>query len=199
MQNQTTRRALRPLLLALVPVLLGACVDTGMTLPATRWDQPPDSPTWTRTTLSAVAAEGVGLVDIVPADIATYCPGYEKASDAERAAFWTGLFSALSYHESTWNPEAKGQGGAYRGLLQISPGTARGYGCDTSAPGGLYNADQNLACAVKIAAHQVRDTGLVAGRPGHWGGLALDWQPMRSAAKRAEMASWTREQSYCQG
>jgi hypothetical protein len=29
-------------------------------------------------------------------------------------------------------------------------------------------------------------------------GMGRDWAPFRSSSKRAEMAAWTRAQSYCQ-
>jgi len=29
-------------------------------------------------------------------------------------------------------------------------------------------------------------------------GIGRDWMPLRKASKRAEMADWTRSQSYCQ-
>ncbi|MFN3292225.1 MAG: transglycosylase SLT domain-containing protein [Gemmobacter sp.] len=164
-------------------------------VPVARWDHRPEAGAWTQATLVALKGTGKRLVQSVPADIATFCPAYTKANEADRRAFWVGLFSALAEHESTWNPRAKGEGGKYRGLLQIAPGTARAYGCDA---GALYDGASNLACAVNIASEQVEATGVVAGGPGGWGGLAADWGPMRNRSKLAEIAAWTREQAYCQ-
>ena len=164
--------------------------------PAARWDHRPEGARWTQAMLQAIEDRGAALVSTVPADIDRFCPAYPQAGSKDRAAFWVGLFSALAKHESTWNPKAKGAGGKYRGLLQIAPATARAYGCDSR---NLYDAEANLACAVRIAARQVARGQVVAGGPGQWGGVAADWGPMRSRKKLADIASWTRAQDYCAG
>ena len=164
-------------------------------LPVMRWDHHPQAEDWTRATLDALSSDGQVLRDIVPEDIAHWCPGYETATPAERDAFWAGLFSALAKHESTWNPRAAGGGGRWLGLLQIAPATARGYGCDLPEE-GLYDGPANLACAVRIASVQVARDNMVAGNGAL--GVGRDWGPMRSSQKRADMASWTRAQPYCQ-
>lgn len=164
-------------------------------LPAARWDHRPEATVWTRAALAALQGKGGALLRSQPTDIATFCPAYPKAKADDRAAFWMGLFSALAKHESTWNPRAAGEGGRYRGLLQITPATARAYGCDA---GALYDGAANVSCAVAIAARQVARTGVVVGGPGGWGGLAADWGPMRNGRKLADIAAWTRAQDYCQ-
>jgi hypothetical protein len=173
---------------------LGLAVAATAETPSARWDHRPEAKAWTAATLAAISGKGGRLVQSVPQDIATFCPAYAKSGDKDRRAFWVGLFSALAKHESTWNPRAAGEGGKYRGLLQIAPGTARAYGCDA---GRLYDGAANLSCAVNIAASQVARTGVVAGGPGGWGGLAADWGPMRNRKKLAEIAAWTRDQDYC--
>lgn len=184
--------------LALLP-LLAACAASSPEPPATRWDHRPEAPLWTASTISALKRDASPMLDLVPGDIATFCPGYPRASETERAAFWTALFSGLARYESTWNPRAAGAGGRYRGLLQILPQTARYRGCDLSHPDGLYDGATNLACAVRIAAPAVTRDGVVAGAPGRWGGIAADWPPLRDAAKRADIAAFTRAQPYCRG
>jgi Transglycosylase SLT domain len=156
-------------------------------LPATRWDHRPEADDWTRATLEALKSEGAVLLSSTPTDIDTYCPGYETASNDERAAFWVGMFSAIAKYESTWNPSAKGGGGRYLGLLQISPATARYVGCDSK---GLLDGATNLDCAVRIAANRVPSSAVA--------GLTTDWGPMHDRSKRAEVAAWTSAQSYCQ-
>lgn len=184
------------LLLALIlPMACSMSADANSTpSPAAGWDHRPEGVAWTKATLGAISTKGRALTESRPADIQTFCPAYTQNSEAERQAFWMGLFSALAKHESTWNPRAAGAGGRYRGLLQIAPATARAYGCDATA---LYDGKANLSCAVTIASRQVAKTGVVAGAPGEWGGLAADWGPMRNAKKRAEIAAWTRKQDYC--
>ncbi len=156
-------------------------------LPVTRWDHRPEAEDWTRAMLAALSSEGAVLLSSTPDDIGTYCPSYAEAGPNQRAAFWVGLFSAIAKYESTWNPRASGAGGRYLGLLQISPQTARGAGCDA---GGLFDGATNLTCAVRIAARRAPEDAVA--------GLTTDWGPMHDRSKRAEVATWTREQSYCQ-
>ena len=173
--------------------VLSACMQTegdAGSLPAMRWDHRPEAAQWTEATLSALRSYGAVLPATVPADIAQYCPNYSKQGPEERRAFWAGLFSAIAKHESTWNPTAKGGGGRYIGLLQISPATAKYAGCDLSK-GGLTDGASNLACAVRIAALRGPDNSdpLAA--------IVADWGPMHSAQKRADVAAYTRQQTYC--
>lgn len=164
-------------------------------IPATRWDHHPEARHWTRQTLGAVLEEhGEPLTSIVPSDIKTWCPAYERNAHIDRASFWVGLLSAMAKHESTWNPEAVGGGGQWFGLVQISPATARGYGCKATTGETLKNGSANLSCAVRIMAHTVPRDGVVAA---NMRGVAADWGPFHNASKRAEMAAWTSSQSYC--
>jgi Transglycosylase SLT domain len=176
---------------ATLMLLVSACApsqdDAG--LPAMRWDHRPEAVRWTLSTMNEMEARGTTLTATVPTDIEAYCPGYEEADEETRAAFWSGLFSAIAKYESTWNPKAIGGGGLYRGLLQILPSTAKSVGCD---PGKLLDGSVNLACAVRIADRRVKVSD------GSVGSITADWGPMHWSDKRAEMASWTRQQNYCQ-
>lgn len=163
-------------------------------LPAMGWDHRAEGEEWTEATLAALQAQGAALLQHVPGDISDWCPGYAEATKEERAAFWAGLLSALAKHESTWNPAAVGGGGKWFGLVQIAPATARGYGCAAGSGEALKDGEANLSCAVRIAARTVMRDGVVAAGGG---GLAADWGPFHSRSKRAEMASFTRSQSYC--
>ncbi|WP_341365589.1 transglycosylase SLT domain-containing protein [Yoonia sp. BS5-3] len=166
-------------------------------LPRARWDFQQGSHLWTRAAMSAVATHAQALTGIVPRDIETWCPGYETASTRDRQAFWVGMMSALSKHESTYNPRAIGGGNRWYGLLQIYPDTARRYGCYAGTGSALQNAANNLNCAARIMAVTVARDQAVALHDGRWRGVAADWGPMTSRAKRNEMAAWTRAQSYC--
>lgn len=163
-------------------------------LPVMAWQASPQADTWTEATMGALQSDAAPLLNMVPEDIGAWCPGYATATEAERAAFWTGLLSALAEHESTWNPRAVGGGGQWFGLVQISPATARGYGCAARTGDALQDGAANLTCAVRIMASTVMRDGVVAANRG---GLAADWGPFSNAGKRAEMAEWTRTQSYC--
>lgn len=164
--------------------------------PPMRWDHHPESENWTESTLVALSTKDALLSEQVPADITAWCPAYPQASVEERRAFWAGLLSTVAKYESTWNPEASGGGGRWIGLMQISPRTAQHFGCDATSVSALKNGAANLECAVEIMSEQVAKDGLVAG--GGNRGIGRDWAPLRSPAKRAEMASWTSGQPYCQ-
>lgn len=163
--------------------------------PAMRWDHRPEASVWTEASMTALSSHGAALAETVPADIERWCPAYPTAGVTDRRAFWAGLFSALAKHESTWNPEAVGGGGRWFGLLQISPATARAYGCAATSAEALRDGAANLRCAIRIAARTVPRDGVVAAG----GGIAADWGPMTVAAKREEIAAWTRAQPYCSG
>lgn len=160
--------------------------------PVMRWDHRPEASYWTQTSMRAVMAGP--LTGVTPDDIADWCPTYAGNDRESRAMFWVGLLSAVSKHESTWNPAAVGGGGQWYGLMQISPGTAKGYGCSASSGGALKDGAANLACAIRIIGQTVPRDGVVAagGR-----GVAADWGPFHNAEKRADIRSWTAQQSYC--
>lgn len=166
-------------------------------LPMMRWDHRPEAAEWTTASLAAVAGHDDVLANKVPQDIGTWCPRYPTAGLAERRAFWVGLLSATAKHESTWNPNAAGGGGRWIGLMQISPKTARAYGCEAQTTAALKNGTANLACAIRIVSKQVGRDGVVAGEGNR--GIGRDWGPFRNAAKRADIVEWTRSQPYCQG
>lgn len=196
----TPHRAVAAVLLLALPIACSAPMPhSPPEVPPTRWDHRPEALHWTVSTLQVLEGDAADMLAIVPSDIAAFCPGYETAASHERAAFWVALFSGLARYESTWNPQATGGGGRYRGLLQISPATARYRGCEMDSAADLYDGATNLACGVRIARAAVLRDGVVAGSPGSWGGVAADWPPLRDAAKRDEIAGFTRAQSYCGG
>ena len=128
-------------------------------LPAMAWDgQAAEDDQWTEATLDALEAEGAVLLSSVPQDIGTWCPGYAEAEPGERAAFWSGLLSALARFESTWNPRAVGGGGRWFGLVQIAPATARAYGCDATTGEALTDGAENLAATKPAPRRQARST-----------------------------------------
>lgn len=191
--------------LALTLILPTACVapaakevTTPGFLSATRWDNHPEASAWTEATITALKAEGAVLVNTVPDDIGGFCPGYAKAAPDQRRAFWVGLLSAVAKYESGWNPVAKGGGGRFLGLMQISPKTAGRNACAATTAAGLLDGGANLACAVRIMAHSVgQDNTIASDGSRGWLGLARDWMPFRNARTRHEIAAWTAGQSYC--
>lgn len=163
-----------------------------------RWDHVPQADAWEVAGLAALDSHAAILPDIVPADIDRWCPAYPDANDAQRSAFWLGLMSSLARHESTWNEAAVGGGGRWFGLMQISPTTARNFGCQASSGQALLDGEANVSCALRIWAETVPRDGVIAeGRKG----IAADWGPLHpsQARKREDIRTWVRAQPYCQG
>lgn len=165
-------------------------------LPAARWDQQPQAAVWTEAALSALDGPAAPLVALVPKDIDSWCPAYDTASADDRKAFWVALVSSLAKHESTWRPAVSGGEGRWHGLLQISPATARGYGCTAGDANTLKDGALNLRCGLRIMAATVRRDGVIAAGGG---GVAADWGPFSQSAKRDDMSAWTRAQPFCAG
>lgn len=186
---------MRPLVLTL---FLAACAAAPLAAPdvAARWNHRPEAAQWNAATMAALQSHGAPMLQQDLADIDAFCPAYGRQGPEGRAAFWVGLMSAMARYESGWNPQAAGAGGRYQGLMQISPATARYRGCDTSAPGGLYDGANNLDCATRILTAAVVRDGVVATGPR---GAAADWPPMRDATKRAEVMAYTRSLPACTG
>jgi hypothetical protein len=159
-----------------------------------QWDFRPDAEVLTRAALDALAGHGTALARISPADVERWCPGYPEADAQDREAFWAGFLSALAKYESTWNPKAVGGGDQWFGLTQISPATARGYGCAARTGNALLDGPANLSCAIRIMAVTVPRDGVIAAGGA---GVAADWAPLLSASKRESMRSWTAAQPYC--
>ncbi len=197
-------------LFAVLAVTISGCADGENGLPmfhfssksyapenlSLRWDDQPGAEHWTAATLAALDEYGTDLTATMPADIETWCPAYKEEGLDGRKAFWAGLLSTLAKHESTWNPRAVGGGGAWFGLVQIAPSTARAYGCSAHNGEALKNGEANLSCAVRIMNVTVpRDNVVSQGMRG----VAADWGPFHESFKRNDMINWMREQPYCAG
>ncbi|WP_235962703.1 lytic transglycosylase domain-containing protein [Jannaschia marina] len=189
-----TRRTVSPHApeISMLPVVRPRVVE----MPDLRWDHIRGSSRWTRAAMQALDSHGSRLVDTVPHDIAQWCPAYPEAGEWERKAFWAGLLSTLSKHESTYRPSAVGGGGLWYGLVQILPATARGYGCQARSGEALKDGALNMACAVRILNVTVpRDNVVSHGMRG----VAADWGPFHSSRKREDMRRWLVRQPFCNG
>ncbi|MEM9031931.1 MAG: transglycosylase SLT domain-containing protein [Pseudomonadota bacterium] len=178
----------------LVTLLSVAAPVFGGGLPAARWDTMDGSADWTQAVVAALDGPASALIETVPRDIERWCPAFERSDPDGRRAFWVGLVSALAGHESTWQPEISDSEGRWHGLLQISPQTAEGYGCDATDADALKDAASNLACGLRIMAETVTRDGVVSEGGA---GVAADWAPFADAEKHADMVAWVRAQSYC--
>ena len=188
---ETPDAALSPLA---VSVSLRPQARRPLVIPTARWDKNGGSKSWTLATVSALRGHASNLPDIVPRDIATWCPAYPTGTREQREAFWVGLTSTLVKHESTYRPHAVGGGGLWYGLTQILPSTARLYKCKARTGEALKDPEDNLSCALRIMAKTVARDGVVSEG---MRGVAADWGPFHSRKKREDMAQWTRSQSYC--
>ncbi len=167
-------------------------------IPRMRWEYRRGGLLWTRVTLSAIRGHGRPLLDVVPEDIADWCPAYPEQDAEGRAAFWAALISTLSRYESTWNPRAVGGGGQWHGLLQILPSTAELRNCRAVTAEDLHHGPSNLSCAVRIMAATVpRDRAVAVRGERRWQGVAADWGPIRTDWMRRDMQRYTKRQSYC--
>ncbi|CTQ51350.1 transglycosylase SLT domain-containing protein [Jannaschia donghaensis] len=165
-------------------------------LPDLRWDHIRGSSRWTAAAMRALDNHGERLVETVPRDIQQWCPAYADSGEWERKAFWAGLLSTLSKHESTYRPTAVGGGGLWYGLVQILPATARGYGCEARTGDALKDGALNMACAVRILNRTVPRDGVVSQG---MRGVAADWGPFHSSRKREDMRRWLVSQPFCNG
>ncbi len=166
-------------------------------LPRARWEHRRNGPLWTRVVMSAVETHGAPLLDVVPSDIAEWCPAYPKNGPDQRAAFWAGFVSTLARYESTWNPRAVGGNGRWFGLMQIYPPTAEFRNCRTQSGPGLKHGPSNLNCAIRIMAITVPRDEAISVKDGRWRGVAADWGPIRNDWMRSDIQRFTKLQVYC--
>ena len=146
--------------------------------------------------MQAIDSHGERLLDTVPRDIEAWCPAYPDGDRWSRKAFWAGLLSTLAKHESTYRTTAVGGGNLWFGLVQIYPPTARSYGCRARTGQALMDGALNMSCAVRIMNRTVPRDGVVARG---MRGVAADWGPFHSTAKREDMRRWVSRQPFCQG
>ena len=177
------------------PLVRPASLRRDQEIPQFRWARIDGSDRWTMAMLTALATHGRALEQMVPSDIASWCPAYPENDAQQRRYFWGGLISALTKHESTYRPSVAGDGGKSIGLMQIRPGTARAYGCAARSSQALRAPGANLACAVRILAQTVPRDGVVSAG---MRGAAADWGPFHQRRKREDMRAWMLQQPYCQ-
>ena len=164
-------------------------------VPVMAWDDVDGSAAWSAAVMASLRnGPGAPLLDAVPADIQTWCPAYPGAGPDQRAAFWAGLVSTLAYYESTHDPQARGYGGPWYGLLQIVPATARAYSCDVGTRDELFDGPANLRCGLRIMAVTVPRDGVISQG---MRGIAADWGPFHSRRKREAMRRFVSGQDYC--
>lgn len=177
--------------------------------PPADWDGKPGGREWTDSAHVAVVELGSELLTANPRDVRDYCPSYDRLNNEQRRAFWVYLLSRLARFESNHDPsvrftesfnDSQGNPVISRGLLQISRESANGYGCAIGEEAELHDPKINIRCGVRILKRWVAERdGVIAARTnGEWRGAARYWSPFRDESKRAQIASATASQSYCQ-
>jgi len=139
------------------------------------WSSLPVGRAWTAVTLAAVT-ENLSSFERA-ADKQTYCPGYSRASLAQRKICWVRLVSAVAEYESDFNPTNKYQeaNGSYSvGLLQLSTGECAG----ATSIAGLQNPANNLRCGTRKMAALIESYGYVTS-PDNLHGAAAYWSTLR--------------------
>lgn len=148
---------------------------------------------WSNHLYSEMDRLGQDLLDVVPADSATFCPNYKNLSYDERKKYWVYVMSVMTKFESSFKPntsytedfnDSSGRKVISRGLLQISIESAKGYDCEVRDAQELHDPFKNLSCAVRILDRWVGRDGRIAGKvDSKWRGGARYWAVMREADK----------------
>ncbi len=116
-------------------------------------------------------------------DVARFCPRFSSMNDTDKRAFWAYFFQALAGAEAGLNPRTRvhhtdpevakidkvtGKAVRSEGLLQLSYGDGKLYGCDfnweadrklpaNSPEKTILQPRNNLECGVKILSNQIID------------------------------------------
>jgi len=164
---------------------------------------------WTAFTVQALKSYGRALYQgTPPADITQFCPRYNRLGESARIDFWVKLISAIAAPESSYNPnssyregwnERTGDPVISRGLLQISLGSSRGYGCGIKTANELHDSKKNLECGVKILSRWIPSDNVIVGQRGNkWLGGARYWSVLRTRNRNAKpIRVLLKESSHC--
>ena len=148
---------------------------------------------WSNHLYSELDRLGQDLLDVIPADAATFCPNYKNLTYNERKKYWVFIMSVMAKFESGFKTDtsytedftdSSGKKVISRGLLQLSIESARGYDCELGNAQELHNPLKNLSCGVRILDRWVGRDGRIGGKiDGKWRGGARYWSVMRAGDK----------------
>lgn len=151
-----------------------------------------DGKKWTAHVLNKLDTLGADILDVIPADAATFCPKYTKLTYGERKQVWAYLMSAMVKYESNFKTSTKyqesfddahGDPVISRGLLQISIESANSYGCGFRNAEELHDPELNLDCGIRILNRWLDRDGRIAGKvDGGWKGGARYWSVLRTTS-----------------
>lgn len=144
------------------------------------------------------------LVDIMPTDVATFCPGYARADEQGKLVAWMHLFTIMAKYESSYNPktfymEPPPLGYHSIGLFQLSYEDQPNYPeCALSKKEkNLEDGVTNIKCAVTIFSKLVTKDNRIAGKVGGgWKGGARYWSVLRYENKGKPRPSYNSIVAY---
>lgn len=139
----------------------------------------PKNSAWTTITLNAIRKDFEKFDKAQ--DIKEFCNNYEYLEKGNKILAWGELISAISFYESSWNPEAfleeptlgidavTGKKVRSQGLMQISYGDTKWARWCNLKNGGITNPKNNLECAIGILANQIdKHEHILLGRGAYW-------------------------------
>jgi hypothetical protein len=117
----------------------------------------------------------------VPRDVKRFCPRFYDMNETDKRAFWAYFFQALAGAEAGLDPKTRahhtqpevstpdgvtGMSGRTEGLLQLTYGDSKRYGCDfdwqadrklpaKDSQRTILQPERNLACGIKILENQI--------------------------------------------
>jgi len=136
-------------------------------------------PAWDAFIEKSIPAELLGSQ--VPHDVKRFCPRFYEMSEVDKRAFWAYFFQALAGAEAGLDPKTRahhhdpevstpddvtGMSGRTEGLLQLTYGDSKRYGCDFDWQADrklpakdpqrtILQPERNLACGLKILHNQI--------------------------------------------
>jgi hypothetical protein len=136
-------------------------------------------PAWDAFIEKSIPPEMLGAQ--VPRDVRRFCPRFYDMNETDKRAFWAYFFQALAGAEAGLDPKTRahhtqpevsipdgvtGMSGRTEGLLQLTYGDSKRYGCDFDWQADrklppkdpqrtILQPERNLACGIKILENQI--------------------------------------------
>jgi hypothetical protein len=164
---------------------------------------------WSNHLYSELDRLGQDLLDVIPADTATFCPKYKNLNYEQRKKYWIYIISAMAKFESGFKTDtsytedfndSSGANVVSRGLLQISIESSKGYDCGMATAKELHDPLKNLSCGVRILDRWVGRDGRIGGKiDSKWRGGARYWSVLREGDKTSykSIVSWSKNLKMC--
>jgi len=168
-----------------------------------------DGVLWSAFSFQVIGAEAAAVLLPGADDIREFCPNYSNMRDAQKVNFWAFLVSAITKHESAFNPikrtmstgndEVTGTRLYAEGLLALAYRDIRNFSfCAfdwekdkhlslTDKARTILDPLKNLDCGIKILATQVETFGKISHASTYWN--ALKPSGLKSRLKEIQTAA----------